>query len=583
MIDPPTQLLLACGGLYAPRVRSGPTLVVVTCFALHGSSGCALALPYPEASPEICGNERDDDVDGAIDCADSDCDGSGCDETEALCFDERDNDRDGRNDWRDPGCFAVAATTSFHDCSSIEGGQWELPPDLGVLWVAERPVRSTELPSGDRVLLAADLSTELRSRPVTTGRFLRAEVEVELRVSPRGGLALVDLVGPSIAVGAPPQVRAGVIEPGRWRLEVLRSDLGIPFVESSLELEASTEEWLSFSLHMLGGRPSTAATWEIRDASGVEIGSFSYGSERDGTPLVLRVLLAGEMGLASASITRISLDACDGTPRPPLTLRTEDTGAYTPLTPSPRAALEPDGAACALLPYTRQWRRFPRRSDGSFDDGEGELLRTVPVGESVDVDAMYIDPDTGELHAISSADESGQRRLRHAVGCAEPWDDVAAVTGIPDSAVISGLAPAPEGGHEVLFVQRSQVSMARSSRASPEAFGEATTFGAAIDGFLVAQRVGADWIGMGRGPGGSFALASDTRFAWRGIQPFFASVTPAATPGQWVSDGNLTATFVLAPDGEDRLEGLWLQSAYARGTTAGGLLVSSMTVRRRAP
>jgi hypothetical protein len=70
------------------------------------------------ATGEICNNGIDDDNDGAIDCADSECLGTntcgiGCTcpggngvATEIACADGIDNDRDGLTDCRDPDCMA---------------------------------------------------------------------------------------------------------------------------------------------------------------------------------------------------------------------------------------------------------------------------------------------------------------------------------------------------------------------------------------------------------------------------------------------------------------------------------------------
>ena len=65
-------------------------------------------------SAEDCGNGIDDDVDGDVDCDDSDCFGDTTDcTTETNCTDSEDNDGDGNTDCDDSDCGAVPACASY--------------------------------------------------------------------------------------------------------------------------------------------------------------------------------------------------------------------------------------------------------------------------------------------------------------------------------------------------------------------------------------------------------------------------------------------------------------------------------------
>lgn len=99
-----------------------PWLTGCLCLALTGGCRAALAFPDPTAEGadlESCGDGVDQDLDGAVDCADPDCDGS-CTEEAPRCNDGRDNDRDGAFDTIDPGCWRERAL-SVERCASIEG------------------------------------------------------------------------------------------------------------------------------------------------------------------------------------------------------------------------------------------------------------------------------------------------------------------------------------------------------------------------------------------------------------------------------------------------------------------------------
>jgi hypothetical protein len=136
--------------MHALRTRTAGAALAVAI------AGCSIVRPYT-ARPEVCddgvdqdvdgaldcadpdcaaacdehaqcANDRDDDLDGRVDCTDPDCDGAAeCAEEAALCGDGRDNDLDGRTDARDAGCWPVSRITTER-CASNLASSLELGP-----------------------------------------------------------------------------------------------------------------------------------------------------------------------------------------------------------------------------------------------------------------------------------------------------------------------------------------------------------------------------------------------------------------------------------------------------------------------
>ena len=82
----------------------------------------SISIAFEDGEEErSCFDKRDNDDDGLIDCADSDCDGARkwlCQYgREVSCFDSFDNDGDGLTDCRDPDCGARCPETSCSDGS----------------------------------------------------------------------------------------------------------------------------------------------------------------------------------------------------------------------------------------------------------------------------------------------------------------------------------------------------------------------------------------------------------------------------------------------------------------------------------
>lgn len=87
-------------------------------------AGCRAVLPFPDpvaegVDVESCRDFVDQDLDGLLDCADPDCDGS-CTEEPPRCADGRDNDLDGASDPIDPSCWRERAI-AVERCATTEG------------------------------------------------------------------------------------------------------------------------------------------------------------------------------------------------------------------------------------------------------------------------------------------------------------------------------------------------------------------------------------------------------------------------------------------------------------------------------
>ncbi len=113
-------------------VRAGVAYyIVVDTFSGRGRS-YGLTLACPSTTELTCGDARDDDLDGATDCADSDCSGQSCGGTrvcinracacptgrtsESACTDTTDDDCDGAIDCADPDCTNVSCGISGRRC-----------------------------------------------------------------------------------------------------------------------------------------------------------------------------------------------------------------------------------------------------------------------------------------------------------------------------------------------------------------------------------------------------------------------------------------------------------------------------------
>jgi hypothetical protein len=152
-----------------------------------GLAGCTLVAatrgPTTEQGEEACTNFLDDDLDGALDCDDVECDGLCAEETLERCIDGRDNDGDGVTDAIDARCWHVVAPT-VKRCATVRGSS--LAPPIGdgsLLW---RGVGATIADPRDPThAVFAPRDGGFRVAPVasTTGALDGLHLHATLRVS----------------------------------------------------------------------------------------------------------------------------------------------------------------------------------------------------------------------------------------------------------------------------------------------------------------------------------------------------------------------------------------------------------------
>jgi hypothetical protein len=91
------------------------------CAALAaGAAGCGQLLSYPdvgaEQSASTCSDGKDNDLDGKIDCEDSDCKPYCLENTDAACHDGKDNDFDGKTDCESADCAPYCVENTEETC-----------------------------------------------------------------------------------------------------------------------------------------------------------------------------------------------------------------------------------------------------------------------------------------------------------------------------------------------------------------------------------------------------------------------------------------------------------------------------------
>jgi MYXO-CTERM domain-containing protein len=93
----------------------GGTYIVVDSYTESGGA-FNLELSCPSTENEICDNSQDDDGDGDVDCADSDCSSAvNCTALDEECGNGVDDDHDGLVDCDDPDCVSYAGCSTGQD------------------------------------------------------------------------------------------------------------------------------------------------------------------------------------------------------------------------------------------------------------------------------------------------------------------------------------------------------------------------------------------------------------------------------------------------------------------------------------
>lgn len=176
------------------RPASGLASALVALVTSH----CSLALGYPEVEGEntdvLCADERDQDLDGLVDCADEDCDGQCVEAGPVLCRDGRDNDRDGVIDVDDARCWGEHALAVSDACSSIRGTSARS-------WFSESafapPLAPTELATAPAPMLALAGTRRWVSATTLTGQLDGTFISVEVGGERSTGAIRIGLVAES--------------------------------------------------------------------------------------------------------------------------------------------------------------------------------------------------------------------------------------------------------------------------------------------------------------------------------------------------------------------------------------------------
>ena len=115
---------------------NGPTLLALRATVMLWGVLAALAVSCDGKSPELCSGNEDEDRDGQIDCADSDCwvPGGSCVEDCATVFDE---DGDGADGCDDSDCWGTGLCPEDCDSGEDEDGDGAVDCDDSDCWVAE--------------------------------------------------------------------------------------------------------------------------------------------------------------------------------------------------------------------------------------------------------------------------------------------------------------------------------------------------------------------------------------------------------------------------------------------------------------
>ncbi len=537
-------------------------------------AGCAVTFTYPELQLEVCDNGIDDDSDRLLDCADPECDGS-CGEANELCFDGRDNDLDGDVDWRDPRCWSQAAEAEVDTCTSILGGEWLFPAELGRTWVLDGgAIRADVLADGRPVLFGtSEGAVELSTRAITTGSYREAEVDVELTYLPTGGTATIDLVDPrELASSGTSQTAyaARVVAEGRWELDATLSPMTFPNT-TTIEVLAPTDAPLFLTLRVRPGAGSSA--WDLLGPDGESLWGFESSSSVRDAPFALSVVVQGDVGLVAARVARPSWDPCGGDlPRPETDLTTSEFAGIFVV-----AAAEPDGSVCMLVTGFGpvHWRRHRRGAQSS------EMLGVAAETAAGDIWSMYID-DAGGVHALAVTGAVIQRL--DASACGQPLvRDTEPVTltnprgtGMTPLAFVRGVT-----GEEILFELRTEDGLEHATAVSVEGSRHSFALGEAIRAAHfngTPTRVGDHWVAPRQDVNDSITMLTLGDPAW------FTSVPASRVPGAW--ENSFPGTLIWMPGGGDEFEALWIRGVRVPDpprlsySLAWGIMASPIHVRR---
>jgi hypothetical protein len=282
-------------------------------------SGCTLHLDYGDRD-EVCGNGRDDDLDGLVDCQDPDCDVTGvCSEDieGTTCRDSRDNDGDGLIDTNDPGCWRP----DFERCASTPGtaADVSLAPAtwLGPVVEAEDPLDR----SADPVLGIGGPGEAVLGTPLT-GRFVGTRLVASVYLDAISHELSIGL-RTDVATAAVPAVVALDVQGDGVRLRVEADD--DKDFSDSVPLHTVPGWWeltleIAGQVEALDGSPGIVATVAPRGADPTELDPIELRGLRSANALEAVPLelffrsdsVRGDVGplLGATSVDRPAFEPC---------------------------------------------------------------------------------------------------------------------------------------------------------------------------------------------------------------------------------------------------------------------------------
>jgi hypothetical protein len=256
------------------------SFVGVVALACLGGAACTVWLPYggePEQGTLACRDGVDNDLDGATDCADSECWGvpgqpgtsiGGCEEGETatqLCGDGFDNDLDGRADLFDFGCNALSWEDRTIACASVQGSHVSSLMDVRDDWAGSGNFEPDQTGRFEEALRIPD-GAEVRLATALTGARAGTRLEIAIRVPEDAALTMaLELDDPLDAqLGS---LRA-TVEGGAAPRLILGAERGRASTVSDPAPLAVDGDWIELTLE-LGAAKLVAS--DTPDASLVEV------------------------------------------------------------------------------------------------------------------------------------------------------------------------------------------------------------------------------------------------------------------------------------------------------------------------
>lgn len=281
------------------------------------SAGCSIVAatraPSLEQGADACSNFLDDDLDGTLDCDDTECDGLCSEETLAACSDGRDNDGDGVTDGVDARCWHVVPP-DLKRCATVFGSHLEPPIGDGTLvWRGVAAAVPDPRGGTGSVYAAADGIFRVAPAASSTGALDGLLLTAVLRVSTAVETSITLVPAGELGDATSSAVFTRYVRLNLGRTVFLQTNdvMGeVLFAPHDLEVPA----WVEVTLAITGR--TVSATLAIGTGAPIRFASVALpGGLAD--PLALDVLVQADTRplvdvpmLSSLEIERVDLPAC---------------------------------------------------------------------------------------------------------------------------------------------------------------------------------------------------------------------------------------------------------------------------------